>query len=385
MSNHNLPAPGPIAKAHSDALRSHIVSEIAKNGPIPFACYMKCALYALGLGYYSAGAQKFGETGDFVTAPEVSSLFSQCIARQCEQVLKNLGGGDILELGAGSGVMVLTILQELAQRDQLPNHYYILEVSADLRDRQRQLFHSTPPELLAKVKWLDALPSDKFKGIIVGNEVIDAMPVHKFKCQGGVQEYYVTVENGEFAWFLDEPSTPELIRHIRDLQIDLPENYESEVNLLLTPWLSSLSDILDKGMILLVDYGFPAREYYHPERNTGTLMCHYRHHAHTDPFLYPGIQDITSHVDFTTVARAAIKNQLTVAGYTHQAGFLLGCGIDSMLPNVNNVESYYNSVQQVKRLTLPSEMGELFKTIALTRNYDKELIGFSMMSQLEKL
>ncbi len=385
MNEDNLPAPDPIAKAHSDALRSQIIEEITANGPMPFARYMQLALYAPALGYYSAGSQKFGAAGDFVTAPEISPLFSQCVARQCEQVLRDLTDADILELGAGSGAMALAMLQELERRKQLPRHYYILELSADLRDRQQRLFQTHAPHLLPKVIWLDHLPEKKIKGVIVGNEVMDAMPVHKFKKKNGIQEYYVTLKEGKFTWLLAEPSVPSLKQAIEDLDIGLPEDYESEINLLLRPWITSLSDILEQGLILLIDYGFPTREYYHPDRNTGTLMCHYRHHAHTDPFLYPGIQDITAHVDFTAVAKAAAMNKLTVAGYTHQAGFLLACGIDSMLPSVDDVESHYNFAQQVKLLTLPSEMGELFKAIALTRNYDKDLMGFSMMSQLEKL
>lgn len=385
MNEDNLPAPDPIAKAHSDALRSQIIEEITANGPMPFARYMQLALYAPALGYYSAGSQKFGAAGDFVTAPEISPLFSQCVARQCEQVLRDLTDADILELGAGSGAMALAMLQELERRKQLPRHYYILELSADLRDRQQRLFQTHAPHLLPKVIWLDHLPEKKIKGVIVGNEVMDAMPVHKFKKKNGIQEYYVTLKEGKFTWLLAEPSVPSLKQAIEDLDIGLPEDYESEINLLLRPWITSLSDILEQGLILLIDYGFPTREYYHPDRNTGTLMCHYRHHAHTDPFLYPGIQDITAHVDFTAVAKAAAMNKLTVAGYTHQAGFLLACGIDSMLPSVDDVESHYNFAQQVKLLTLPNEMGELFKAIALTRNYDKDLMGFSMMSQLEKL
>ncbi|WP_423063351.1 class I SAM-dependent methyltransferase [Candidiatus Paracoxiella cheracis] len=385
MNEDNLPAPDPIAKAHSDALRSQIIEEITANGPMPFARYMQLALYARALGYYSAGSQKFGAAGDFVTAPEISPLFSQCVARQCEQVLRDLTDADILELGAGSGAMALAMLQEWERRKQLPRHYYILDLSADLRDRQQRLFQTHAPHLLPKVIWLDHLPEKKIKGVIVGNEVMDAMPVHKFKKKNGIQEYYVTLKEGKFTRLLAEPSVPSLKQAIEDLDIGLPEDYESEINLLLRPWITSLSDILEQGLILLIDYGFPTREYYHPDRNTGTLMCHYRHHAHTDPFLYPGIQDITAHVDFTAVAKAAAMNKLTVAGYTHQAGFLLACGIDSMLPSVDDVESHYNFAQQVKLLTLPSEMGELFKAIALTRNYDKDLMGFSMMSQLEKL
>ena len=384
MTVRNLPAPDPIAKAHSNRVREVIQAEIREGGPMPFARYMQLALYAPGLGYYSAGAKKLGEAGDFVTAPEISPLFSHCVARQCQQVLSDLQGGDILELGAGSGVMALEILRELERQQELPNRYFIVEVSADLRERQQRLLKSEMPHLLPMVVWLDHLP-ETFTGIMLGNEVVDAMPVHKFQVQQNIQEYCVDIKKDAFVWHLATPSHPELVKQLNAMNVGFDAPYESEVNLLLAPWVASLSDSLQQGVILLIDYGFPRHEYYHPQRNTGTLMCHYRHRAHPDPLIYPGIQDITAHVDFTLIAEAAVNHHLDVAGFVHQAGFLLNCGIDTLMPKTDDIVLHHNRAQQVKRLTLPNEMGELFKAIALTKNYPAKLMGFSTMNQLERL
>ena len=385
MSKHKLPAPNQIAKRHSDQLCSKIRSEIMSRGPISFARYMELALYAPGLGYYSAGAQKFGEAGDFITAPEISPLFSRCLAQQCAQVLSDMGGGVIIEFGAGTGIMALELLKALKKKNQLPESYLIVEVSADLRDRQQTLFQQQAPELLPLVKWHNTLPSEKITGVILGNEVIDAMPVHKFKNQQGIKEYYVDDQGNHFVWQMGDPSTPKLTEAVKLLAVDLPDDYESEINLWLLPWISSVSDILLAGIVLLIDYGFPRSEYYHPQRSMGTVMCHYRHYAHHDPFLYPGLQDITAHVDFTAVANAALANGLDVLGYTHQAAFLLGCEIDTLLLDPSDVKNYYQQAQAVKRLTLPSEMGELFKVIALGRRCHTPLMGFSLFNQREKL
>ncbi|MFK3616069.1 class I SAM-dependent methyltransferase [Coxiella burnetii] len=384
MQPNDLPYPDPIANAHSEQLRLHIVREIAENGPLTFARYMQLALYAPGLGYYSAGSRKFGAAGDFVTAPEISSLFSQCVARQCQQILIDLNGGDILELGAGSGRMAADILRELQHTGCLPHNYFILEISADLRDRQEKFIKNEIPELSHRVKWLNRLPSPHFKGVILGNEVIDAMPVHKFKIDNGIKEVYVNWKNEQFVWEIGEPSAA-LSDYIKNLTIHFPEGYESEVNLLLKGWIASLADILQEGLILLIDYGFPRHEYYHTDRDRGTIACHYRHHSHFDPLILTGIQDITAHVDFTAIAEAAAKQGLAVEGFTHQAGFLLNCGIATLMPQVEDVAEHYRIAQEIKKLTLPGEMGELFKAIALTRNYRQSLLGFIRMNQVERL
>ncbi|WP_100622553.1 class I SAM-dependent methyltransferase [Candidatus Coxiella mudrowiae] len=380
-----LPQPDPVAQLHSDRLKLKILEEIDRQGPLTFARYMNLALYSLGLGYYSAGAHKFGAAGDFVTAPEISPIFSQCVARQCYQILQDLNGGDILELGAGTGMMAVGILKELKRNRCLPNYYFILEVSADLRDRQKTFLRKELPELADSVRWLNQLPTN-FVGIIVGNEVIDALPAHKFKIENNaIKEIYVDSEREEFVWKISDPSSLDLTQQIKNLGIDFPTDYESEINLLLTPWIASLADVLKKGLILLIDYGFPRHEYYHPNRNRGTIASHYRHYSHFDPLILPGIQDITIHVDFTAVAEAAARHRLSVAGFIHQAGFLLNCGLTSFTTSSKNVVEHYQIAQQIKKLTLPSEMGELFKVIALTRNYNSALLGFSSRNQIGRL
>ncbi len=381
----NLPIPDPLLHAHGARVEAHIAEEIRKHGPIPFARYMSLALYAPGLGYYSAGLRKVGTGGDFVTAPELSPLFSRCVAKQCLQVLADLPSGDILELGAGTGAMALSLLQELETHGVLPEHYFILEVSADFRERQQQLFQEKASRFLDRVRWLDRLPEQPIQGVIIGNEVVDAMPVHKFKIESGIKEFYVDYRDGKFVWELSEPSSSELVAKIKEWEVQFPENYESEINLWVQPWIASLSDALQKGLILLIDYGFPRHEYYHADRNQGTLMCHYQHRAHSDPLILTGLQDITAHVDFSNVAEAAAHQGLSVAGYTHQAAFLLNCGLLDFIQKSENPADHYRVAQEIKRLTLPSEMGELFKVIALTRGVDRDLIGFSSMNQVERL
>ena len=379
----NLPLPDPIAQLYGDRLKLRILEEISRRGPLTFARYMNLALYSPGLGYYSAGASKFGESGDFITAPEISPIFSQCVAHQCQQILQDLNGGDILELGAGTGAMAVDILKELKCNQCLPNHYLILEVSADLRERQKTRLLKQIPELFDRVVWLNRLPID-FVGIILGNEVMDALPVHKFRIENNIiKEICVDCKKGEFLWNITDPLSINLIQKIRNLDVDFPDGYESEINLLLTSWIASLANVLKKGLILLIDYGFLRHEYYHPERNRGTIACHYQHRSHFDPLILTGIQDITVHVDFTAVAEAATCHRLTLAGFIHQAGFLLNCDITSLVLTENIVE-HYQIAQQIKKLTLPSEMGELFKVIALTRNYNSALLGFTSGNQIAR-
>jgi SAM-dependent MidA family methyltransferase len=392
-----LPAPSPLAKAHTELLRSRIVQKIQQEGPIPFSEFMGMALYEPGLGYYSAGARKFGPDGDFVTAPEISPLFSRCLAKQCAQVLAEIPGGSILEFGAGSGVMARDILLWLRAQNSLPEHYFILEVSADLRDRQKTLLAELEPSLFNRVVWLDNL-SEAFSGVILANEVLDAMPVTKFFVDQDIREFYVDYCDNEFAWCLREIKNPGLIEKIKALPIFATAEsvvsevtqpfsegaYESEINTLLAPWIKSLSDILIKGACFIVDYGFPAHEYYHPDRNRGTIMCHYQHRAHDNPLIHVGIQDITAHVDFTAIAEAASETGFCVEGFATQAAFLMNCGLMEFYPAEDALEQYRVS-QEIKKLTLPSEMGELFKVMALTKNFSSDLLGFSSMNRLERL
>lgn len=367
---------------HSQRLQSYIKQQIAaSNGQITFAEYMHHSLYAPGLGYYTAGSPKFGKQGDFITAPEIGSLFAQCVAEQIAEVLALCHGDTILELGAGSGQLACDLLTSLdAQNIQLKN-YYILELSADLRLRQQEKILNTCPQFAHLVKWLDHLPA-AFNGVIFANEVMDAMPVAKFHYENDLlQEYYVALQNDYFIYKLDTPTT-ELNTFFTQNNIAayISQPYISEINLLLSAWIKSLSNCLTVGAILLCDYGFPRAEYYHPHRNQGTFMCHYQHHAHADPFINIGLQDLTAHVDFTAVAEAAVANDLAIAGFTNLASFLLNCAITKFLAEPN-----IQQTQEVNILTSPAEMGELFKCIALTKSIENELLGFKQFDKAHSL
>ncbi|MBE9561661.1 MAG: SAM-dependent methyltransferase [Proteobacteria bacterium] len=376
---HNLPSSHPDAVLHSQRLTATIITAIEQSGGIiPFNEFMRMALYSPGLGYYSAGMQKFGADGDFVTAPEISPLFSQCIAKQCQQILTNFDAGVILELGAGSGIMAVDILKTLEELNCLPTRYFILEVSADLQQQQREIFQTKAPQFLPLVEWLQELPTEPLQGIILANEVLDAMPIKKFRVQqDDIMEFYVANDSNSFIW--QEQITKDIALQEAVTALDLPEDYVSEINLTLPAWLQSIADVLAEGMILLIDYGFPSKEFYHSQRDQGTLMCHYRHHSHTNPLILVGLQDITTHIDFTAVAEAASLAKLHVAGYTTQSNFLLSCGLADLLFSLNpdDKKNYLPHAQQVKTLILPSEMGELFKAMALTKNFDIPLLGFA--------
>ncbi|MEW5942492.1 MAG: SAM-dependent methyltransferase [Pseudomonadota bacterium] len=373
-----LPAPEPDAARHSEALRTHILDEIAAAGGwLSFARFMELALYAPGQGYYSAGLRKFGTAGDFVTAPEISPLFGRALARQAAQVLQ-LSGGDLLEAGAGSGRLAADLLPELERLGRLPAQYLILEVSADLRERQRALLAEKIPYLADRVRWLDELPS-RFRGLVLGNEVLDAMPVHIVAWrEDGIYERGVAAGDGGFSWSERKLTDGELLRAAAGL--NLPAGYVSEINLASRAFVATLAGILEQGAILMLDYGFGASEYYHPQRSEGTLMCHYRQHAHGDPFFLPGLQDITAHVDFSAIAVAGIENGLTLMGYTTQAHFLINCGITEILAQTppSDTGAYLPLAAQAQKLLSPAEMGELFKAIALGRGITEPLIGFRM-------
>ena len=384
----NLPIPTPDALEHSNKLCELIHHDIvAQGGWIPFSRFMELALYAPGLGYYTAGARKFGASGDFITAPELSTLFGRTLARQLIEVM-HVSSAHILELGAGSGKLALDILTELEKQNALPESYSILEVSADLRERQQALLKAHLPHFFDRVHWLDSLP-EAITGAIIGNEVLDALPVHLLRWQTspatesgeqGAQEILergvVSIENN-FAWQerpLQDASLNELAQ-----KIQVPDDYLSEVSPAALALISSLSERLEKGVMLFIDYGFGASEYYHPQRSSGTLMCHYRHHSHDDPFYLPGLQDITAHVDFSAVAEAAIDHGAEFLGYTSQAYFLLNNGITDLLSEVSpeDVRAYAPLSAQLQKLSSPAEMGELFKVIALGKGIEEELSGFT--------
>jgi SAM-dependent MidA family methyltransferase len=373
----HLPPASPEAQAVSDQLAALIAGEIAAAGGwISFARYMELALYAPGLGYYSAGSRKLGRDGDFITAPELSPLFGRCLARQLAELIGR-GLTDVVEIGAGSGALACSLLTEFAALGQMPDNYFILEVSADLRERQRARLAASAPQQAGKVQWLDVLPPH-FDGIIIGNEVLDAIPVHIVRTHGGAIE-----EMGITGGQTGQPLT----RGYRNAsgallaaaeKLGLPDDYETEIHLAARAFVKSFARILRHGAMLFIDYGFPAREFYHPQRSRGTLMCHYRHHAHADPLCLVGLQDITAHVDFSAIADAGAAGGLDILGYTTQAQFLINCGITDLLgaTPATDVRAYAPLAAQAQQLLSPAEMGELFKVIALGKGVSPPLLGF---------
>lgn len=381
--NTSLPQPDSAAVAHSAALLSSIQALITNNdGWLSFAQFMDAVLYTPGLGYYSGGAKKFGLSGDFVTAPEISPLFAQTIARQAQQVLGALKTqnkpNDILELGAGTGRLAKDLLLELSKLDQLPTRYMILEVSAHLREvQQATLKAALPDDLMKRVVWLDALP-EHFDGLIFANEVLDALPVHIVKkTLEGVFEMGVISAHEGLAWE-EKPVSSAMLQDFVE-KLDLMNDYTTEICLAASGLVASLASVLQSGMLLMIDYGFSRAEYYHPQRNQGTLMCHYRHRSHGDPLVYLGLQDITAHVDFTRVAEAGVANGLALVGFVTQAQFLINAGITELLQSIPASDSanYLPLVASAQKLLSPAEMGDLFKVIAFEKNLDIPFIGFS--------
>ena len=371
---------------------------------------MREALYAPGLGYYSSGTRKFGSDGDFTTAPEISSVFGQCLARQCAEVLET-SGGRVLEVGPGTGRLADEVLDALTNLNCAPEGYDLLEVSADLRQRQKALLERHLQSGSIGIEWLDAPRTESWKGVMIANEVLDALPVRCFEITAGsgvervLERVVVTREQG-FGW--DRIPADDALRnavlHLEStLEAPLPAGYRSELCVELEAWLIAVLSGFEKGLVLLSDYGLPRREYYLPERNEGTLICHYRQRAHDDPFLYPGLQDISAWVDFTAVAEAATRLGLELAGFTTQAHFLIGAGLESVMQGIvqqrvqqsvqksaeqgveEGVEAQLRLASEIKTLTLPGEMGERFKFIALTRNCDLRPCGFSFKDMRDKL
>lgn len=381
-----LPQPSAEERAHSKAVSELIRAELtAGGGWLSFERFMELALYAPGFGYYSAGSTKLGAGGDFVTAPESSDLFSRCLARQCAQVLAVSGGG-ILELGAGTGRMAAALLAELAALGGLPERYAILEVSADLAARQRERIAKLPSALRERVVWLQRLPERPLRGVLLANEVADALPCRRFTLTAaGLSELGVArAEADPLHDFSDALRAPDasLVADcqavLAQLPAPLPQGYTSEVCLQLAPWIESLGASLAQGALLICDYGLPRRHYYHPQRMSGTLRCHYRHRAHDDPFLNVGMQDITAWVDFTRLAEAALVSGLTVSGFATQAAFLLGLGLEGLVAAAGTDVERARLAGEARRLILPEEMGEAFKVMALTRGCDIPLDGFAL-------
>ena len=362
-----------------------IKQAIAKNdGAISFEQFMSLCLYSPGLGYYSGGSAVFGEGGDFITAPEISPLFGKCIANQIADVYQN--DFDVLELGAGTGKLALDVLQRLDALNTLPNTYYILEVSGSLKARQQALLMDFPG-LFKRCQWLDSWPKTPIKGAVLANEVLDAMPATLFRkaMDETIEKAFVMSDEQQEKPFhcLWQPADNALTTTVNALG-PLSIGYQSEINESIPPWLASLSDSLAEGLVLLIDYGFDRATYYHPDRSSGTLMCHYQHKSHPDPFLHLGEQDITAHVDFTAVAEAAYDLGFDISGYTHQAAFLISNGITDDLEALPD-EARFKANHAIKMLTMPQEMGELFKVMALTKQCDKPLKGFELIDQRMKL
>jgi len=375
QTNKNLPIPSYEAQVQSQTLCRIIQQAISQNeGWISFAYFMQMALYTPNLGYYSGGVKKFGAGGDFVTAPEISPLFAQTLALQAAQVQAETQG-DILELGAGTGKLAADLLLELARLNKLPNQYVIMEVSNYLRQIQRETCHEKlPAELFAKLVWLETLPK-KFNGLVLGNEVLDAIPSHILhKTAEGWHERGVSFEDG-FVW-QDAPLSENYLTDF--LPDDLPQDYVTESCPAASALVCSLAEMLQKGAILLIDYGFSAREYYHPQRNQGTLMCHYQHYAHSNPLTHVGLQDVTAHVNFSQIALAGENQGVSLSGYVNQAQFLINCGILEQLHQFSPQEpQYMKLVAAAQKLMSPAEMGELFKVIAFTKNMEIPLLGFT--------
>jgi len=380
MMNRSLRLPEPAADelAHSEHLLQHLREIIAAHGPMPFSQYMERCLYAPGLGYYSAGKTKFGEAGDFVTAPELGELFARCVVQAVQPVLAMLGSeADFLELGGGSGAFAEAALLALAEKGVLPRRYLILEPSADLRERQRErLTAALPAQVSTRVAWIDRPPEENWRGILFANEVIDALPTTRFVIRDGeVYEEYVTLDGEARLMRIDRPADALVagaVRHVeRDLGHPLADGYRSEILPQLPYWMQAIAGSLEAGLMLFIDYGYVRREFYLPERQDGTLMAHYRHRAHSDPLHLPGLNDLTASVDFTALAEACNNAGFDVAAYLPQAHFLIAAGLQDVFEHAYEQApddaARHRLAQQVKKLTLPDQMGERFQAMLLAR------------------
>jgi SAM-dependent MidA family methyltransferase len=376
-----FPEPGADERAHSDRLLTRLREEIAAHGPMPFSQYMERCLYAPGLGYYSAGKTKFGEAGDFITAPELGELFARCVVSATYPVLDVLGeNADFLELGGGSGAFAEAALKAFAASGTLPRRYLILEPSADLRERQRErLLQALSPELFAHVLWLDRPPEQDWHGVLFANEVIDALPTTRFAMRTGeVYEEYVTLDGEGRLMRVDRPADALVsgaVRHVeRDMEVEFVDGYRSEILPQLPYWIQAIAGSLTAGVMLFVDYGYVRREFYLPERDDGTLRAYYRHRAHNDPLYLPGLNDLTASVDFTALAEAGNSAGFSVAGYLPQAQFLIGSGLqeafEAAYESAPDEHARYRLAQEVKKLTMPDQMGERFQAMLFARGME---------------
>jgi SAM-dependent MidA family methyltransferase len=361
----------------------------ASGGWISFADYMGAALYAQGLGYYAAGARKFGADGDFITAPEMTPLFARALAMQIAEVQAKLQQSAVIELGPGTGRLAADLLAALAARNAAPQRYCLLELSPDLRERQRDHLRRRVPDLLERIEWIDVLP-ERWRGVIVANEVLDAVPPHLIARSNGVwmERGVEAVAGGRLRLRLaDRPLANGNLRQTAQARFPAGGDYASEINPAAEALLRTLAHRCAAGAMLVIDYGFPAREYYHAQRDGGTLMTHHRHRSMDDPLFLPGLADLTAHVDFTAMAHAAVAGGMTVAGYATQARFLINCGILDALAECGDARSaaYLREAAAVQKLLSPAEMGELFKVLAVTRDVDGGLMGFRDGDQSHRL
>lgn len=385
MKPTTLPPPDPAALELSGRLAADIEAEIRTEGPISLERFWERALYAPGLGYYNNGSRKFGADGDFVTAPELGTVFGRCLARALAEVLDGFAdGGRILELGGGTGQLAATLLEQLAARGATPAEYAILDVSADLKQRQRDLLVRRCPQWLDRVRWLDTPPREGWHGVLLANEVVDALPARRYRHTGGAWvERRIGAADGGFEW-VDRPAAAadqqRLKRLLASVGQEYPEGYETEFQPHLAAWVESVSERLREGLALFVDYGYPRPEYYHPQRGAGTLMAHYRHRAHEDVLAWPGLQDLSVNVDFTALAEAVEAAGLHLLGYTSQARFLLGSGLAEIVAEAEALDGRARArlLHEVKLLTLPSEMGERFQLLAAGRGLEQAPVGFDI-------
>jgi SAM-dependent MidA family methyltransferase len=382
-----LPEPPEELKRLSDELTQLVRQRIQQQGPISFSDYMEMVLYQPEYGYYSAGLQKFGAGGDFITSPELGNLFAQCLANQVRQIGAQLESWEIIEAGAGSGVLAADLLSALEDNSP-PQRYRILERSAHLRQVQKETLQARVPQWMDRISWLEKPPEMPWQGIFLANEVLDALTVERFSIQNDEIQQLLVNEGPDGLLWHAEPAPQIMQTQVARILANtegLPaDGFCSELNPHLPDWLEAVSKSLEKGLALFIDYGYPRHEYYQPQRRNGTLICHYRHRAHDDPFSWPGLTDISASVDFTALAEAADQCGLDVSGYTSQAMFLLGCGLQSiiedfqLLPDLQRVRKN----TEVRKLTMPGEMGERFQVMALSRNLpediSEDLIGFSI-------
>ena len=380
-----LPIPTANARAHSARVTARVRDHIEKaGGALPFDHYMDLVLYAPGLGYYAAGAHKFGFPGDFVTAPELGPLFGRCLARQLAEVLQRLGTGGILEVGPGTGTLAAVLLEELATLDALPDQYALLEPSPDLKARQQALLAGRLGGAVTRCNWLDDLPRD-WTGVVLANEVVDALPVTRFRVHSG-RPLHARVRHGEagfeWSWETPEEDGPEfsiIERH------KLPEGYISERSPRASAWAAAVATRLRRGLFLIIDYGYAAPEYYHRDRAAGTLRCHYRHRVHSDPFWYPGLQDITADVDFSALAAAGCAAGFELAGFASQEAFLLSLGLTDLAAVADDLRSRTEVSREIQQLAMASGMGERFKVLALVKDMEGPLLGFQLRDRSGQL